>query len=87
MVSFRLYTHSEVAGALNVLGIRAHAFDAESVTIGEVLAAHAAIAIFAVGADQAFAMLVTLSQESNTPVAVIAAKIIELGPEPREQHS
>jgi len=111
IVSFRLYTRATVSGALNVLATTAHAFDDESVTIGEVLAAHAAIAItagqresqwrsalvsrdligqakgmlmerFSVGAVQAFTMLVTLSQDSNTPVAKVAERIVHLGPGP-----
>ncbi|WP_198420282.1 ANTAR domain-containing protein [Rhodococcus sp. R1101] len=32
-------------------------------------------------ADRAFAMMVTLSQESNVPVATIAGRIVELGPQ------
>lgn len=112
IVSFRLYTHSDVAGALNVLAMKAHAFGDEAVTVGEVLAAHAAIAVtsgqresqlrsalvnrdligqakgmlmerFSVGADQAFEILVKLSQTSNTPVAAIAAKVVGLGPDRR----
>ncbi|MFC9362735.1 GAF and ANTAR domain-containing protein [Rhodococcus sp. NPDC057014] len=47
VASFRLYTRTHVVGALNVLAMTAHAFDDESVAIGEVLAAHAAIAIIA----------------------------------------
>ncbi|NGP05723.1 ANTAR domain-containing protein [Rhodococcus sp. 14C212] len=47
IVSFRLYTRTDTAGALNVLARTAHAFGDEAVTIGEVLAAHAAIAITA----------------------------------------
>ena len=111
IVSFRLYTRAAVTGALNVLATTAHAFDDEAVIIGEVLAAHAAIAInagrresqwhsalvsrdligqakgmlmerFSVGADQAFQMLVTLSQDSNTPVAKVAERIVHLGPGP-----
>ncbi|MGU3586862.1 GAF and ANTAR domain-containing protein [Rhodococcus sp. C26F] len=34
---------------------------------------------FAVGADRAFAMMITLSQETNLPVATIAARIVECG--------
>lgn len=110
VVSFRLYTRIDVVGALNVLATTANAFDDESVAIGEVLAAHAAIAIvadrretqlrsalvrrdligqakgmlmerFGVGADQAFTMLVTLSQQSNTPLAQVAERVVDLGPD------
>ncbi|MDV7089917.1 ANTAR domain-containing protein [Rhodococcus opacus] len=111
IVSFRLYTHTATTGALNVLATTAHAFDDESIVIGEVLAAHAAIAItagrrepqfrsalvsrdligqakgmlmerFSVCADQAFQILVTLSQDSNTPVATVAERLVHLGPGP-----
>ncbi|MFV9456999.1 GAF and ANTAR domain-containing protein [Rhodococcus sp. NM-2] len=107
-VSFRLYTHTDIVGALNVLAMTAHAFDDESVTIGEVLAAHAAIAIladrrelqlrsalvnrdligqakgmlmerFCISADPAFTMLVKLSQQSNTPLAEVAKKVVDDG--------
>ncbi|MDF3312625.1 MULTISPECIES: ANTAR domain-containing protein [Rhodococcus] len=93
-----------------MLATTAHAFDDESVAIGEVLAAHAAIAIiadrhetqlrsalvrrdligqakgmlmerFGVGADQAFTMLVTLSQQFNTPLAQVAERVVDLGPD------
>ncbi|QSE86862.1 GAF and ANTAR domain-containing protein (plasmid) [Rhodococcus koreensis] len=111
IVSFRLYTHTATTGALNVLATTAHAFDDESIVIGEVLAAHAAIAItagrresqfrsalvsrdligqakgmlmerFSVCADQAFQILVTLSQDSNTPVATVAERLVHLGSGP-----
>lgn len=111
IMSFRLYTHGRQSGALNLFSTRPHVFDAEAIHVGEVLAAHAAIALvaarreqqlhsaiasrdligqakgmlmerFAVDADRAFAMLVTLSQETNVPVATIAARLVELGPQP-----
>lgn len=111
VVSFRLYTHDMQAGALHLFSSEANAFDEAAIYIGEVLAAHAAIAFvsgrrqmqlhsaiasrdligqakgmlmerFAVDADRAFAMMVALSQESNVPVATIAARIVELGPQP-----
>lgn len=110
ILSFRLYTHNMQAGALNLFSSEPNVFDEESIHIGEVLAAHAAIAFvsarrqtqlhsaiasrdligqakgmlmerFAVSADRAFAMMVTLSQESNVPVATIAGRIVELGPQ------
>ncbi|MGN5236145.1 ANTAR domain-containing protein [Rhodococcus sp. SJ-3] len=109
MLSFRLFTHGNESGALNLFASEAGAFDAESMHVGGVLAAHAAIAVlssrkelqfksalasrdligqakgmlmerFAVGAEQAFQMMVQLSQETNTPVSVIAARIVESGP-------
>ncbi|MDZ4266736.1 MAG: GAF domain-containing protein, partial [Mycobacterium sp.] len=46
-VSFKLYTSSQTAGALNLFAFEANAFDAEAETIGAVLAAHAAAAIIA----------------------------------------
>jgi GAF domain-containing protein len=46
-LSFKLYTASRTAGALNLFGFQPKAFDAESETIGTVLAAHAAAAILA----------------------------------------
>ena len=46
-LSFKLYTADRTAGALNLFGFEANAFDAEAETIGTVLAAHAAAAILA----------------------------------------
>lgn len=46
-LSFKLYTGDQTAGALNVFGMRPHAFTGESEAIGSVLAAHAAAAILA----------------------------------------
>ena len=46
-LSFKLYTSSSTAGALNLFGLRPGAFDAQSEVIGSVLAAHAASAILA----------------------------------------
>ena len=46
-VSFKLYTATRTAGALNVFSRKPNAFDAESEAIGSVLAAHAAAAIVA----------------------------------------
>ncbi len=112
VLSFQLYTGNDQVGALNLFAGQPHVFDAESLHLGEVLAAHAAIALvaarrqlqlqsavasrdligqakgmimerFSVDAERAFEMLVALSQESNTPVARIAGRIVELGPEGR----
>ncbi len=46
-LSFKLYTGDTTAGALNLFGLKPHAFDGESEVIGSVLAAHAAAAILA----------------------------------------
>ena len=46
-LSFKLYTSSQTAGALNLFATNADAFDGEAETIGAVLAAHAAAAILA----------------------------------------
>ncbi|WP_116374331.1 GAF and ANTAR domain-containing protein [Mycobacterium sp. MFM001] len=46
-LSFKLYAGDRTAGALNVFGLKAHAFTAESEALGSVLAAHAAAAILA----------------------------------------
>ncbi|MDT5015391.1 MAG: hypothetical protein QOD39_1551 [Mycobacterium sp.] len=46
-LSVKLYTAERTAGALNLFGFEAHAFDAEDETIATVLAAHAAAAILA----------------------------------------
>ncbi len=46
-LSFKLYTSTRTAGALNLFGFKPNAFNAESETIGIVLAAHAAAAILA----------------------------------------
>ncbi|MDY6996153.1 MAG: ANTAR domain-containing protein [Actinomycetota bacterium] len=46
-VSFKLYTSSQTAGALNLFALSPNAFNAEAETIGAVLAAHAAAAIMA----------------------------------------
>ncbi len=46
-LSFKLYTGSQTAGALNLFAVQPNAFDGEAETIGAVLAAHAAAAILA----------------------------------------
>jgi GAF domain-containing protein len=38
---------------------------------------------FSVDAEQAFRMMVTLSQETNTPLTDIATRIVDAGPDPR----
>ncbi|MGC2655860.1 MAG: GAF and ANTAR domain-containing protein [Mycobacterium sp.] len=46
-LSFKLYTGSRTAGALNIFSLKPNAFDQESEAIGSVLAAHAAAALIA----------------------------------------
>jgi GAF domain-containing protein len=46
-LSFKLYTGSRTAGALNVFSLKPHGFDQEAEAIGSVLAAHAAAALIA----------------------------------------
>jgi GAF domain-containing protein len=46
-MSFKLYTSDKTAGALNLFGVEAGAFDSECEAIGSVLAAHGAAAILA----------------------------------------
>lgn len=46
-LSFKLYTSSQTAGALNLFSLNENAFDGDAETIGAVLAAHAAAAILA----------------------------------------
>lgn len=105
-LSFKLYTSSQTAGALNLFSFEVDAFDAEAETIGAVLAAHAAAAIMASRQSEqlesalstrdrigqakgiimerydvddvaAFEMLRKLSQDSNTRLAEVAARVIE----------
>jgi transcriptional regulator with GAF, ATPase, and Fis domain len=105
-LSFKLYTSSQTAGALNLFASRENAFDLEAETIGSVLAAHAAAAILASRQSEqlesalstrdrigqakgiimerydvddvaAFAMLRTRSQDSNTKLVDVAARVIE----------
>jgi GAF domain-containing protein len=47
MLSFQLFVHSGSVGALNLYATERRAFGADAVTIGSLLAAHAAIAIVA----------------------------------------
>jgi transcriptional regulator with GAF, ATPase, and Fis domain len=51
MLSFQLYTRTDTAGALNLFAFEPNAFDDESIEVGEVLAAHAAVAIIAARTD------------------------------------
>ena len=105
-LSFKLYTSSQTAGALNLFSFETNAFDAEAETIGAVLAAHAAAAILASRQSEqlesalstrdrigqakgiimerydvddlaAFDMLRKLSQDSNTRLTEVAARVIE----------
>ncbi|WP_019816035.1 GAF and ANTAR domain-containing protein [Saccharomonospora saliphila] len=45
MLGFRLFTHSSTIGALNLYSWRADAFDEDAERIGELFAAHAAVAL------------------------------------------
>ncbi|MGB2921249.1 MAG: GAF and ANTAR domain-containing protein [Mycobacterium sp.] len=105
-LSFKLYTSSQTAGALNLFAFEPNVFDAEAETIGAVLAAHAAAAIMASRQSEqlesalstrdrigqakgiimerydvddvaAFDMLRKLSQDSNTRLSEVAARVIE----------
>ncbi|MGE0214682.1 GAF and ANTAR domain-containing protein [Mycolicibacterium sp.] len=105
-LSFKLYTSSRTAGALNLFATVPNAFDENAETVGAVLAAHAAAAILAsrhneqlesalasrdrigqakgiimerYGLDDvaAFDMLRRLSQDSNTRLVDIAARVID----------
>ncbi|MDG4665762.1 GAF and ANTAR domain-containing protein [Mycobacterium sp. 236(2023)] len=105
-LSFKLYTSTQTAGALNLFSTKPNAFDGEAETIGAVLAAHAAAAIMAsreaeqlesalstrdrigqakgiimerynVDDIAAFEMLRKLSQDSNTKLIDVAARVIE----------
>lgn len=46
-LSFKLYTSTQTAGALNLFATKPNAFDGDAETVGAVLAAHAAAAIMA----------------------------------------
>ncbi|WP_159230453.1 GAF and ANTAR domain-containing protein [Mycolicibacterium vanbaalenii] len=105
-LSFKLYTSSQTAGALNLFAFEPNVFNAEAETIGAVLAAHAAAAILASRQSEqlesalstrdrigqakgiimerydvddvaAFDMLRKLSQDSNTRLTEVAARVIE----------
>ncbi|KIH96430.1 hypothetical protein LP52_25030 [Streptomonospora alba] len=45
MCSFQLFTHEEILGGLNLYSSREHAFGVEAYEIGQILAAHAAVAL------------------------------------------
>ncbi|BBX37060.1 response regulator [Mycolicibacterium mageritense DSM 44476 = CIP 104973] len=51
-LSFKLYTSSRTAGALNLFAFRPNAFSPDDEAIGSVLAAHAAVAILASRHDE-----------------------------------
>lgn len=105
MLSFQLWVDGADLGALNLVSRRPHAFDEESEQVGEVFAAHAAVAFaasqqrehlvvglasrdvigqakgmlmerYAIGAAQAFDLLVRLSQESNVKLREIADQLV-----------
>jgi GAF domain-containing protein len=52
LLSFQLFTDGDNLGALNLYAEHPHAFDADSETVGQVLAAHAAIALSAARQEQ-----------------------------------
>lgn len=53
-LSFRLYTAEETVGALNLLALEPNAFDEADEQLGEVLAAHAAVALYAANKTRQF---------------------------------
>ena len=55
MLSFRLFVTSGGLGALNLYGAAPDAFTDESITTGEILAQHAAVAFAGATAEQHFA--------------------------------
>ncbi|WP_422743234.1 GAF and ANTAR domain-containing protein [Mycobacterium sp. WMMD1722] len=54
MLSFRLFTNARSLGALNVYGSEPGVFSDESVTVGELLAQHAAVALAGANAAEQF---------------------------------
>lgn len=114
MLAFQLYVDGDNLGALNLYARSAGAFDDESEHVGQLFAAHAALAYegarkqaglarsvasrqvigqaqgilmerHKVTADQAFAMLVRVSQYSNTKLRDIAEQLIRSGVLPPAQ--
>ncbi len=114
MLAFQLYVDGDNLGALNLYARSAGAFDDESEHVGQLFAAHAALAYegarkqaglarsvasrqvigqaqgilmerHKVTADQAFAMLVRVSQYSNTKLRNIAEQLIRSGVLPPAQ--
>jgi len=55
MLSFRLFVIAESFGALNLYGAAPGAFTDDSITTGEILAQHAAVALAGTTAEQHFA--------------------------------
>jgi hypothetical protein len=108
MASFRLYAGRDDFGVLNLYSAAERAFDEPTRTLGEVYAAHTAVAFsvlrerenlqvalnsrdvigqakgmvmerYGISADEAFALLARLSQETNTKVAEVARQVVEAG--------
>jgi GAF domain-containing protein len=108
MASFRLYAGRDDFGTLNLYSAAERAFGERTRILGEVYAAHTAVAFsvlrerenlqvalnsrdvigqakgmvmerYAINADEAFALLARLSQETNTKVAEVARKVVEAG--------
>jgi GAF domain-containing protein len=52
LLSFQLFTEGGNTGALNLYAARPHAFDADSEAVGQVLEAHAAVALSAARQEQ-----------------------------------
>ena len=113
LMSFRLYTHSETLGSLTLYSRAPLAFTEESEEIGQVYAAHAAVAWaatergsqfmsalasrdiigqakgmimerFDIDAVQAFELLRKLSQDTNTPLARLAADLVHKDHPPKQ---
>lgn len=54
LAAFQLYSNADDLGVLQLYGAERSAFDADAVTVGEALAAHAAIAMLAARDDEQF---------------------------------
>jgi hypothetical protein len=108
MASLRLFAGKDDFGTLNLYSTTKRAFDDRTRCLGEVFAAHTAVAFsvlrerenlqvaissrdiigqakgmvmerYGINADEAFALLARLSQETNTKVAEVARQVVEAG--------
>ena len=108
LLAFRLFVDGDDLGALNVYGDRVGAFDEEAEQIGELVAAHAAVAFadarrishlgealatrdligqakgilmerFKITDHQAFLILTTASQRTNTKLRQVAEQLVTTG--------
>lgn len=106
MLCFQLWVDGADLGALNLVSRTPAAFGEESEQVGEMVAAHAAVAFaaaeekaqllvglagrdiigqakgmvmerFGVGAEEAFALLLRLSSETNTKLRVVATDLVD----------